>query len=217
MLLQEKGSTKYHPPHIPPKVRECVWLQRVGVWRGCWHRAVPRSHNLACNNWKAVMSSTGIGRDVQGFHCNKQQTCGLWKGWEAQTHLLVPSVWGFYSYLCWLRRHGCYWKDLWGKPFASSSSCPYGNEKNSGLLNHTAQDGKGCPGHTLSAVPASVLPSKSLIKLVSAIYLTEHFQSTWSLATRQAVGKRAGENRESSFFKVFFLNISVNTWQAHLS
>lgn len=53
-----------------------------------------------------------------------------------------------YSYLCWLRRHGCYWKDLWGKPFASFSSCPYGNEKNSGLLNHTAQDGKGCLGHT---------------------------------------------------------------------
>lgn len=29
------------------------------------------------------------------------------------------------------------------------SSCPYGNEKNSGLLNHTAQDGKGYLGHTV--------------------------------------------------------------------
>lgn len=39
--------------------------------------AVARCHNLAFTNWKAIMSSTGIGRDVQSFHCNKQQTCGL--------------------------------------------------------------------------------------------------------------------------------------------
>lgn len=39
--------------------------------------AVARCHNLVCNNWKAMMSSTGIGRDVQSFHCNKQQTRGL--------------------------------------------------------------------------------------------------------------------------------------------
>lgn len=55
----------------------------------------------------------------------------------------------------------------------------------------------GSHSAALSAVPASVLPSKSLIKLVPAIYLTKHFQSTWFLATREVVGKRAGENRES--------------------
>lgn len=51
--------------------------------------AVVRCRNPVCDNWE--VSSTGIGRDRQNLHCNKQQTCGLRKGWEAQTHLLVPS------------------------------------------------------------------------------------------------------------------------------
>lgn len=52
----------------------------------------------------------------------------------------------------------------------------------------------------LSAVPASVLSSKSLIKLVSAIYLTEHFQSPWSLATREVVGKRNEQEKTNLSF-----------------
>lgn len=86
--------------------------------------AVVRCHNPACNNGE--VSSTGTGRDRQHFHCNKQQTCGLWKGLEAQTHLLIYLRYHHcedtavaYSHLCWLRTHRCYWKDLWRKQFAS--------------------------------------------------------------------------------------------------
>lgn len=108
-----------------------------------------------------------------------------------------------YLYLCWLRRHECYWKDLWRKQFASFSSCPYGNEKNSGLVNHTAQDGKGYLGLT---VRSSECCSSQYFAILNKARGLLQLGKLWGRE-----GKGVGENRENLNFLIFFLNIPVNT------